>query len=164
MGGLKFFKTKKVMETKANVFDVAEYILSQKGKMTAVKLQKLVYYCQVWSLVWDDVPLFEENIEAWVNGPVVPLLYEVHKGMYNVENGFSKGLGNTENIQTYQKDSIDAVLSFYAGKTSKWLVDLTHLETPWIEARKGLGELERGNRLIPLESMLEYYASLETNN
>ncbi len=152
------------METNVNVFDVAEYILLQKGKMTAMKLQKLVYYCQAWSLVWDDAPLFEEEIEAWVNGPVVPKLYEVHKGLYSVENGFSQGYGKSEKIQENQKNSIDAVLSFYADKTSKWLVDLTHLETPWIEARKELNELERGKHIISLESILEYYSSLETKD
>lgn len=43
----------------ANVFDTAKYILEQSGPMSAMKLQKLCYYSQVWSLVWDDSPLFE---------------------------------------------------------------------------------------------------------
>ena len=50
----------KKKETKmANVFDTAKYILEQSGPMSAMKLQKLCYYSQVWSLVWDDAPLFE---------------------------------------------------------------------------------------------------------
>jgi uncharacterized phage-associated protein len=49
----------------ANVFDVATYILEQQGPMTTWKLQKLVYYAQAWSLVWDDDALFDEEIEAW---------------------------------------------------------------------------------------------------
>ena len=36
------------------VFDVANYILNKQGSMSAMKLQKLVYYSQAWSLVWDD--------------------------------------------------------------------------------------------------------------
>ena len=39
------------------VFDAAAYILEQSGEMTAMKLQKLVYYSQSWSLVWDEEPL-----------------------------------------------------------------------------------------------------------
>ena len=35
------------------VFDVAAYILEKIGSMTTMKLQKLVYYSQAWSLVWD---------------------------------------------------------------------------------------------------------------
>lgn len=56
----------------ATVFDVAAYILEKKGEMTAWKLQKLVYYSQAWSLVWDQRPLFAERIEAWGQRASVP--------------------------------------------------------------------------------------------
>ncbi|HSS48337.1 MAG TPA: type II toxin-antitoxin system antitoxin SocA domain-containing protein, partial [Thermoanaerobaculia bacterium] len=62
------------------VHNVAAYILQKQGEMTAMKLQKLVYYSQAWSLVWDEEPLFAERVEAWANGPVVPDLYREHKG------------------------------------------------------------------------------------
>ncbi|WP_375339284.1 Panacea domain-containing protein [Planktothricoides raciborskii] len=55
----------------ATVYDVAAYILTKKHPLTAVKLQKLLYYAQAWALVWDKKPLFPERIEAWVNGPVL---------------------------------------------------------------------------------------------
>ena len=38
--------------------DVAAYILRKQGAMPAMKLQKLAYYSQAWSLVWDDESLF----------------------------------------------------------------------------------------------------------
>ena len=44
----------------ASVFDVAVYILNSCGEMTAMKLHKLVYYAQAWSLVCDDSPLFDD--------------------------------------------------------------------------------------------------------
>ena len=45
----------------ASVFDAATCILSRAGGMTAMKLQKLVYYAQAWSLVWDERPLFRSG-------------------------------------------------------------------------------------------------------
>ena len=54
----------------ASVFDVAKYILNNKGRMSTWKLQKLCYYSQAWSLAWTETPLFEEDFEAWKNGPV----------------------------------------------------------------------------------------------
>ncbi len=48
-----------------SVFDVARYILHVKGQMSTMKLQKLCYYAQAWSLVWDDRPLFNEEFRAW---------------------------------------------------------------------------------------------------
>ena len=59
------------MAAMASVYDVAAFILGRLGQVGAMKLQKLVYYSQAWSLVWDDQPLFSETIEAWDKGPVV---------------------------------------------------------------------------------------------
>lgn len=56
----------------ATALDIAKYILDRRGPMTAMKLQKLVYYARAWSLVWDEKPLFRSRIEAWANGPVSP--------------------------------------------------------------------------------------------
>ena len=52
----------------ANVFDVAKYILnSVGGDISTMKLQKLCYYSQAWSLAWGET-LFNEDFEAWSNG------------------------------------------------------------------------------------------------
>ena len=61
-----------------SVFDVACYIMSKVKQCTTMKLQKLLYYCQAWYLVWNERPLFRENIEAWANGPVIRELYNFH--------------------------------------------------------------------------------------
>lgn len=137
--------------------DVAAYILEKKGEMTAMKLQKLVYYSQAWSLVWDEEPLFPERIEAWANGPVVPALYSEHRGQFKVS---SWPRGNPDQLTLEQRQTIDAVLNYYGDKSSQWLSDLTHREEPWLEARKGLGPGERGSQAISHASMAEYYGSL----
>ncbi|WP_334139502.1 Panacea domain-containing protein [Thermovirga lienii] len=80
-----------------NVFAVAKYILEQTEGMTVWKLQKLIYYCQAWSLVWDHSPLFDEAIEAWANGPVVRELFEDHKDRFKV-NTDDLCLGNSEDV------------------------------------------------------------------
>lgn len=139
------------------VHDVAAFILREKGEMTAMKLQKLVYYSQAWSLVWDDAPLFEEPVQAWANGPVVPALYEKHKGKFLLD---AWPEGSPDSLTEEQKDSVIKVLEFYGDKSSQWLSDLTHVEDPWLEARKGLNPSERGNHVIAVSAMAEYYARL----
>lgn len=121
-----------------------------------MKLQKLVYYSQAWALVWDEKPLFKEKIEAWANGPVVPDLYETHKGKFNV----SSWQGKISNLSGEQKETIDAVLKVYGEKTSQWLSDLTHQESPWTDARAGLSPGTRSNKQITHAAMAEYYGSL----
>jgi uncharacterized phage-associated protein len=60
--------------------DVAEYFLTlvddEAGdSLSNLKLQKLVYYAQGFHLALTEKPLFDEAIEAWEHGPVVPGLY-----------------------------------------------------------------------------------------
>lgn len=142
---------------KIRVFDVAAYILQKIEPMTTMKLQKLVYYSQAWSLVWDEKPLFEEAIEAWANGPVVRELFDYHRGMYEISE---MPIGNPRLLNQEQQETIDAVLDYYGDKSAQWLIELTHMEYPWKQARKGLLPLERGNRIIPLDTVADYYSSL----
>ncbi len=139
------------------VFDVAAYILQRTGSMTTMKLQKLVYYSQAWSLVWDEEPLFEENIEAWANGPVVRELFDYHRGMYEIS---AMPIGNPRLLNREQQETIDAVLEYYGDKSAQWLIELTHIEDPWKQARKGLPPLERGSRVMSLDTIADYYSSL----
>lgn len=141
----------------ASVHDVAAYILRERGPMTAMKLQKLVYYAQAWSLVWDDEPLFPERIEAWANGPVVRELYELHRGMFKLER---LPKGDPAALTPGEIETIDAVLRFYGDKSSLWLSNLTHREDPWADARLGIPPGERSGREITPASMAEYYGSL----
>jgi len=141
----------------ANVHDVAAFILKHSGSMTAMKLQKLVYYSQAWGLVWDEEPLFPERVEAWANGPVVRELYDVHRGQFRVS---AHKLGNPDALTDEESNTVRSVLSFYGKLASQQLSDLTHREVPWRDARVGLEPGERGNREITHESMAEYYSSL----
>jgi uncharacterized phage-associated protein len=141
----------------ASAHDVAAYILDKLGMMTAMKLQKLVYYSQAWSLVWDERPLFMARIEAWANGPVVPQLYSEHRGMFKVAKW---PLGDPARLKQPERDTVDAVISFYGDKTPQWLSALTHQERPWLDAREGLDPGERGDRVISHAAMAEYYGGL----
>jgi uncharacterized phage-associated protein len=142
----------------ASVFDVAKYILREKGRMSTMKLQKLCYYCQAWSLVWDDEPLFNENFQAWANGPVCRELFLYTQGKYDVTEDDEKG--NADILTSNQKDTIDTVLEHYAPHDAQWLSQLTHLEGPWNQARSGIPAGVGCDRIITKESMAEYYGGL----
>lgn len=141
----------------ASVHDVAVYILGALGSIPAMKLQKLAYYSQAWSLVWDEAPLFEERIEAWANGPVAPELYANHRLQYMIEK---LPAGDPAVLTSDQVETIDAILDYYGDKDSQWLSDLTHMERPWLDARGKLAPGERGNKVITHAAMAEYYGSL----
>jgi uncharacterized phage-associated protein len=147
------------MKSGVTCLDVAQYILTKLGPQTTWKLQKLCYYAQAWSFVWDDKPLFSDRIEAWANGPVAPKLYEKHRGEYIIS---SVREGDSSKLNKTQRETVDAVLKFYGNRDSQWLIALTHRESPWRNARQraSLGPGERGNSVITWDDMAEYYGGL----
>lgn len=72
------------MNTVQSCFDIASYFIERanqtKSTINNLKLQKLVYYSQAWHLAIHGIPLFKEDFQAWVHGPVVPELYQKYKG------------------------------------------------------------------------------------
>ncbi len=141
----------------ANVFDVAAYILERKGPMTTWKLQKLVYYSQVWSLVWDEDELFPEECRAWSNGPVVKELFDAHKGLFRIEE---LEVGDPSALTSDQRKTVDVVLEDYGDRTPRWLRELTQLEDPWKVARGDTPDDERSDVVISKQAMASYYIEI----
>lgn len=142
-----------------NVKNVAHYILTQVGTITTVKLQKLVYYSQAWSLAWDGVPLFNEEFQAWANGPVCAELFDAHRGQFLISVDDLAAYSNYK-LSECEKETIDIVIETYNKYSSQQLSDMTHQERPWKEAREGFAPGERCHNVISKETMQDYYAGL----
>jgi uncharacterized phage-associated protein len=140
----------------ANVLDVAETVLKTAGPMDSFRLQKLVYYAQAYHLAYQDQPLFTEPIKAWVNGPVVPALYHIHKGQFGVETVD----GDSSKLTPDEANSVAMVLGIYGRHTSEWLVEQTHMEPPWLEAREGLPPDTKASPEIDIAAMKRYYTRI----
>ncbi|MBT1162093.1 type II toxin-antitoxin system antitoxin SocA domain-containing protein [Bifidobacterium sp. SO1] len=141
----------------ASVFDVAAYILDKQGTMTTMKLQKLVYYSKAWHLAWTGNSLFPQRIEAWANGPVCPDLYQEHKGEFRVSH-LPSGKGNPANVTDDEKASIDSVLNAYGDMQPYELIDQTHSEAPWRDARRGVPDGARSHNEITDAAMYDFYS------
>jgi uncharacterized phage-associated protein len=152
------------------VFDVVDYILTENKTVECMKMQKLVYYAQAWSLAWNNRPIFKEEIQAWINGPMCPDLFEQHRGCYDMTK-YSKsttmkalGLvgvnleatintkdmsvhGSADNLNDEDKKAIDIVLHFYGKKSKKWLNAKSRKEDPWRQAaNEHMYELQPRNK------------------
>jgi uncharacterized phage-associated protein len=136
--------------------DVAEYILKRQGRLSAFKLQKLVYYSEAWHLVHLDGSLVHEDFEAWVNGPVVRELFQRHRGQRTV----STVGGDASKLVGAGRELVDEVLGVYAPFDSGRLIEMTHADEPWREARRGLGPMEPSNRLLRKKTMHRFYSDL----
>lgn len=97
--------------------------------LTNLKLQKLLYYEQGYHLAAFGTPLFDDEVEAWMYGPVVPSVYDHYS-----KNGSSplpqEGdpviLSEDEELLFFQ------VYDAYRDYSAIGLMNLTHKETPWL--------------------------------
>lgn len=119
-------------------------------------LQKLLYYAQGWSLVLRHKPLFNEEIEAWVHGPVVPSVFRRFKHL----KWDAITEQTTASVDATILAYLNSVLDVYGKYQPKQLERLTHSERPWCETRKGLAADEPSDRVIPKALMRDYFGSL----
>lgn len=129
--------------------------------ITHLKLQKLLYYAQAWSLVLLKKPMFKEEIQAWMHGPVVPEVYEEYS-----KYGYKEIPQPNEcpNITREFEEVLEDVVETYGIYQAKYLEALTHSERPWIEARGELPLEARCERPISLKTMEEYYTLMQVSN
>ncbi len=135
---------------KLTVQDIAAFIKKETGA-GGMRLQKLVYYAQAWSLVWHRRPLFDERIEAWKKGPVSPDLFNEEKRAGSLTPRAISTLGD-DDVST-----IRGVLGAYGDKSAEWLSRLTHREEPWRLARGALPPEAPSTAVITRESMTTFY-------
>ena len=117
--------------------------------LTNLKLQKLLYYQQGFHLAFFGTPLFEESVESWMYGPVVPSVYDEYS-KYG-----SASLPVTTEVITLTDDEerlFNEVFDAYREFSAIGLMNKTHSERPWIEAVPH----DRGT-VISQDSMKAYF-------
>ncbi|MDE1655212.1 DUF4065 domain-containing protein [Actinotignum schaalii] len=138
-----------------NVEDIAGRILECCGRMTTMKLQKLTFYCQAAYLGETGQPLFDGDFQAWVNGPVSPDLFAQHRRKFFINPGELRSRG--EGLSDRQRGVVDAVCAKLGELNPNELVEKTHREAPWREARKDCDTETRSTVVIPRAAIEEYY-------
>jgi uncharacterized phage-associated protein len=158
-------KTKEKSRSGIDAIDVAKYFLKMVDmevgeSVTHLKLQKLVYYAQAWTLAFLGKPLFAEDFEAWQHGPVIPSLY-FHFKDYSY-NPIPKSVLPNENVfSDEEKNVLDIVWDVYSKFDAKHLEKISHNEKPWNAARGDCKEDDKCNEVISKEVIKEYYRDIK---
>ena len=144
------------------VQDIANFFLS-KAAMTPKKLLKLVYYAYAWTLALMnddenhiDYKLFNNRIEAWIHGPVVPVLYQKYKNY----RGNSIPLLEDFDANIFDPDTrdiLEQVWDVYGKYTGYDLESISHREEPWIIARGKAAPWEAKKTKITDVNIFRYY-------
>ncbi len=137
---------------------IADYFRSRADEdvgdlISNLKLQKLCYYAAgvIAAARQDDAcPLFDDAIEAWQHGPVIPNLY--HKFKHHGSAGIPPIVGGDfSEIEARDRAVLDDVYNYY-GQYSAWkLRNMTHEETPWLRA------YEQPDDTITTASLRDYF-------
>lgn len=119
-----------------------------------LKLQKLLYLAQGYSYAFYDRPLFKEDLEGWVHGPVVRNVYDMFKNyQYNsINTNFE-----VQELDDEAKDIINYVIKNFGKYDAKYLEKISHEQEPWILSREGLDPDERSDKTISKESIANYF-------
>lgn len=142
----------------ANVYDVADFFVrianqSEDDQMTNLKLNKMLYFAQGAYLARTGRPLFDNQIEAWTFGPVVPEIYRKYKicgkNAISSEEDIDRSLFSEDEFETL----LD-VMREYGRYTGAALVSLSHKPgTPWKDA------FTRGDEVIRRDDIQAYFTA-----
>lgn len=128
-------------------------------KLCPLRLQKLLYYCQGWSLSLLEKPLFKQDIQAWKHGPVVKDVYDATAGK---RSGIEPDeLGPLcEPIPETVQSFIQMIWKEYARYLPRELIEMTHREPAWLEARQGLAAEAQSSNPLSLQTMGHHFRGL----
>lgn len=141
----------------ANVFDCANFFIeiSKKNEdfdMTNMKLNKLLYFAKGIHLARTGKLLFEQSVQAWQHGPVIPCIYF----KYN-ECGYNPILSVDDySYDTFSSEELNTLIDVmreYGKYSAGTLRNMTHKpDTPWTSSY-----VEGEKIVIPDEALKNFF-------
>jgi uncharacterized phage-associated protein len=147
---------------------VLDFCAENELRITNLALQKIVYFCHVWSLVKLGRPLVAHDFEAWEFGPVLPYLYREFKRFdanpissratsLDIATGHRR-FADKSQLDPETKLLITDITNFYARLSASELVKLSHVsEGPWHRVWHHDGKVNPGMK-IDNDAILAYYS------
>jgi uncharacterized phage-associated protein len=141
-----------------NCLDLAKLFLVQadqdglSGTMTNMKINKLVYYAQCLNLALYGEPLFSEDIQAWIHGPVCYKVYLEYR-QYIADPVRVPEMNDLKQISEKDIEIVEEVWQFLGDRRASQLRNMTHEEFPWLNARGGIPDDMPSQAVLSLEDM-----------
>lgn len=141
------------MGTIYDALTIAKWIIN-KIHPEPLKLQKMLYLAQGYSYAFHDRPLFNDEIEGWVHGPVVRVVYNMFKSFQHNCINISYEIGE---LDSEAESVLNYVIDNFSKYDAKYLEKISHEQEPWILSRAGLDPDERSDKTISKESISNYF-------
>ena len=152
----------KLIEDQSKIYLISKHIIARMEDITPLALQKILYYIQGFSTYFFDRPIFNDNAEAWVHGPVYREIYD--RFSYYRYNPISKNefesYNEIDSLNAKEIKLIDSVINNFGVYSGKTLEKMTHTTIPWEEGRKELREEEYSSNIIDIDTMKDYFTNI----
>lgn len=125
--------------------------------LTNLRLQKLLYYAQAWSLVVRESELFPDDLQAWRYGPVVPTVYRAFPDGKGANQLAADALAAAPDLHDEEVDFVRCVWDSYNEFSAIRLARMTHDETPWRKAWGNRSPEGTGNDPISMDDLQEFF-------
>ncbi len=136
---------------------IANYIIVIGKEITPLALQKILYYAQGFFKAFFGKYLFNDDCQAWVHGPVYVNIYEKYKEFKSANISIDIDYDIEDIIVDEKREILDVIIKYFGYYNGKALEKMSHYETPWINARKGLLPTENSNNIIKKEDIKDYF-------
>ncbi|MFN0132835.1 MAG: Panacea domain-containing protein [Phycisphaerales bacterium] len=152
------------MKAAHTALEIARYLLWRVARerpddpdyLTPLKLQKLLYYVQGWHLVEAQTPAFDDEIQAWRDGPVVVAVYREFRSLG--KGPILSAPQTPPELVAPTRAVVESVWSRYKDYSAFKLSDMTHDEMPWTKSRAGLPPSAQSDAPIPLADIADEFA------
>lgn len=152
---------------KSKISQVANYIIIMMEEVSPLALEKLIYFSEGVNYAINKSNLVDEMSQAWTHGPVYPSIFQKYKkyGYKPIDNGIKSTSGCMLSLLKKEElASIDLVIDTFGKYSPKVLEEISHLQDPWIEKRKGISSKESSNEEISRESIHDFYIRNNLNS
>ena len=148
-------------EIESEIELIAEYVIAMGKEITPLALQKILYYAQGFYQAFFGKFLFTDDCQAWVHGPVYIKIYEKYKAFKssNIPVYMDYDIGDM--LADEKREILDVIIKYFGYYNGKALEKMSHYETPWINARRGLLPTENSNNVISKEEIKEYFEKVK---
>jgi uncharacterized phage-associated protein len=152
---VKAILSKNITEEKIDA--VIKYLLVRCEDFTPRTLQNLLYYVQAFYYVFTDNFIFNEDFEAFMNGPIYKSVHERYE-IFGYEEINKDILANEKlNLEDVERNVVESVIKFYSCYSGKILEQMTRNEAPWIITRTNTINEDRNSMKIIEKDLIAIY-------
>lgn len=132
--------------------------------LTHIEVQKLLFFLEGWHLAIAGDRLFDEDFQAWANGPVIETIHDrmLRYSAHSIPRSEIKSLDFTV-LGSLTLDLISRVFKTYRQYDPGALIGFTHLPgTPWAQVRsaQGVAKGAASAAIIPKTCMKEWFSDV----